>query len=103
MKKEVIWWFVIAVVVILLGLALKFFVFNKVKGIDYSCTTNEDCLLVRNSCCSCLESKWKSVAINKNSLDKWEEHLRCGMAVCAACEQTPLSAACVNSKCKISG
>jgi hypothetical protein len=102
MKKEVIWGFIIVIAVILLALALKFFVFNKVKGVDYTCSTDSDCLLVRDSCCSCLHIKKQVEAINKNSEAKWEEHLRCGMAVCTECPAvTPLSASCASGKCKV--
>lgn len=91
---------VLGLIVITIVAKLLFFSGPK---IDYSCTTDDQCIIVKTSCCSCLSSSKDAKAINANSKEIWDEENACGLSICDQCEnEEPIvNAACVNNKCKL--
>lgn len=104
-KKEMQKWVIITVAVltiaiIILGINALFF---SGPNLDYSCTSDAECIVVKTDCCSCLSSDKDAKAINANSQGAWNEANPCGLSLCEQCEnpEPTVSAACIDNKCKL--
>lgn len=86
--------------------------FNRVADISqpeviedvYVCTTDSDCVIVRNDCCGC-ENGGSSTSINKEYKSAWdaEKALACQDIACLTvymCEEG-MKPSCVDNKCTI--